>query len=262
LRVNGNREEVLTDRWSLRSRVRARETLFDRLSWFYTLCRERIFQDDTESIVQILASYGLVLNGARLIELGCGPGFYATRIAQRFRLLDVCGVDRSQKLVEHSRARARLRKLSNCRFERADVCALPFPHNSVDAAITSRLFMILENREAAMQEAFRVLKPGGLFFIAEPLSPSRAAAPLLTMRLLAALLRGFSQTDRGDYGEDIRLNVLPPPIFQKLLRLQSWARIVSWQTRHYQYAVCAKPGSAEDSGKGSASKVFVEDYSI
>jgi hypothetical protein len=57
------------------------EDLFDRLAWWYTECRERLLQDDTESIVQILASFGLKLNGARLLELGCGPGFYATRIA-------------------------------------------------------------------------------------------------------------------------------------------------------------------------------------
>jgi hypothetical protein len=37
------------------------EDLFDRLAWWYTVCRERLLQDDTESIVQILASFGLKL---------------------------------------------------------------------------------------------------------------------------------------------------------------------------------------------------------
>jgi hypothetical protein len=44
------------------------ENLIDRLAWWYTVCRERLLQDDTESIVQILASFGLKLRtyfGAR-----------------------------------------------------------------------------------------------------------------------------------------------------------------------------------------------------
>src|SRR5271166_2244826 len=149
------------------------EDLFDRLAWWYTVCRERLLQDDTESIVQILASFGLKLNGARLLELGCGPGFYATRIAQRFRLLNIVGIDRSAKLVEHSKARSRLLKLSNCQFRRGDVRAIPFGSASAQAVITSRLFRILDNREAVMTEVYRVLAPGGLLFIAEPLSQGR-----------------------------------------------------------------------------------------
>jgi hypothetical protein len=69
------------------------ETAFDHLSWVYTLCRERLFQDDTEEIIQILVSFGLNLNGACLVDLVCGPGFYSSRVAKRFRLLNVIGVD-------------------------------------------------------------------------------------------------------------------------------------------------------------------------
>ena len=100
------------------------ETLFDRVAWFYAICREWFFRDDTEQIIQTLTTHGLRLNNSFLVELGCGPGFYATRIAQRLRLLNVLGIDVSRKLVAHSKARARLMNLSNCAFQVADARSL------------------------------------------------------------------------------------------------------------------------------------------
>jgi arsenite methyltransferase len=243
---------------------RASEDLFDPVAWWYTLCRERLFQDDTESIVQILVSFGLKLNGARLLELGCGPGYYAIRIAQRFRLLNVVGVDRSAKLVEHSEARRRLLKLGNCQFRIGDVRAIPWPSASAEAVITSRLFMILDDRQAVMAEVYRVLAPGGLLFIAEPLSQQRATIPLLVMRALAALMRLRGPAHPGDYGEGVQVRVMAPAEFSDLFRLHPWLRVVNWQTEHYQYSVCAKPDEKGEvsSKKSSVDNGAAEDFSI
>jgi arsenite methyltransferase len=232
-------ERQTPDRRTNRQR-QLNETAFDQLSWVYTLCRERLFQDDTEEIIQILVSFGLGLNGACLVELGCGPGFYSTRVAKRFRLLNVTGVDRSIRLVEHGRARARLLHLTNCDFLHCDVRALTLKSASVEAVITSRLFMMLDERETAMNEVYRVLRPGGLFFIAEPVSQRRAVVPVLIMRSLACLMRVAGRVKPGEYGENIQVKVLDPEGFGHLLGLHPWRRIVRWQTRHYQYAVCAK----------------------
>jgi hypothetical protein len=32
----------------------AKESVFDRFSWFYAFCRERLFRDDTEEIIASL----------------------------------------------------------------------------------------------------------------------------------------------------------------------------------------------------------------
>ncbi|HEX6565969.1 MAG TPA: class I SAM-dependent methyltransferase [Chthoniobacterales bacterium] len=230
------------------------EGLFDQLGWWYALCRERLLHDDTESIIQILVSFGLALNGACLLELGCGPGFYATRIAKHFRLLNVIGVDRSAKLVEHARARSRLLRLNNCQFFKGDVYALPCPTADAGAVIASRLFMILEDREAVMAEVYRVLAPGGLLFIAEPLSQQRAMIPLRIMRGLAVLMRPRRRADAGDYCEDVQVRVMKPVEFAGLLRTLPWRRIVSWQTKHYQYAVCAKSDRLNPTQPGEPSR--------
>ena len=83
-----------------------------------------------------------------MLELGCGPGFYARRLAARFERLRVTGIDRSLRHSYSGRAR-RARRLPNCSFEEGDVLALDRPNASVDGVVASRLFMILPERERA-----------------------------------------------------------------------------------------------------------------
>jgi arsenite methyltransferase len=223
-----------------KTQVTNQETLFDRVAWFYAICRERFLRDDTEQIIQTLTTQGLRLNNSFVVELGCGPGFYATRIAQRLRLLNVLGIDASRRLVAHSKARARLMNLSNSSFQVADVRSLPLADESVDAIITSRLFMILERKEDATEEIFRVLRPGGFFFIAEPLGPIRAKIPLAIMRSLGWLMSLTGKAKTSDDDNNVQVQVLTPSAFSNLIHLQPWERVVQWQSNYYQYAVCSR----------------------
>jgi ubiquinone/menaquinone biosynthesis C-methylase UbiE len=121
-----------------------------------------------------------------------------------------------------------------------DVRALAVETASIQAVITSRLFMMLDEREVAMEEAYRVLRPGGLLFVAEPRSQRRAMIPVLIMRALAQLMRSLGRVHPGEYGENIRIKVLETEGFDRLLQLHPWQRTVRWETKHYQYAVCTK----------------------
>jgi len=57
------------------------DSLFERIAWFYALCREYLFRDHTQEIVQSLFPVEPPRAGTRLLELGCGPGFYACRLS-------------------------------------------------------------------------------------------------------------------------------------------------------------------------------------
>jgi ubiquinone/menaquinone biosynthesis C-methylase UbiE len=134
----------------------------------------------------------------------------------------------------------RLMKLSNCTFQVADARDLPFVDGGVDAIITSRLFMMLDRKEDATGEIFRVLRPGGFFFIAEPLSAMRAKIPLAIMKSLGRLMWLSGKAKWSDYDNDIHVQVLTPEAFSRLVHSQPWERVVQWQSHHYQYAVCSK----------------------
>src|SRR6266850_1916552 len=75
------------------------DSLFERVAWLYAFCREHLFRDDTNRIIKALWQNKPPCSGLRVIELGCGPGFYSRRLAQRFPQINVTGVDRSLRQV-------------------------------------------------------------------------------------------------------------------------------------------------------------------
>ena len=215
------------------------ESLYERYPWLYAFCRDHLFRDDTEKISSGLWPAGIPYKGASLLEVGCGPGFYARRLAEHSRRLSVTGIDRSARQILRARSLAALRGLDNCGFETGDALALARPTGSVDGVVLSRLFIILLEREAALAEVHRVLKPGGRCFVAEPRSALRAAVPLRAMRLLAGLSDG-----RGGghpvYREPGAVSVLSPDEFRGLIGSQPWGGVRHWRDTWYQYAVCEK----------------------
>ncbi len=223
------------------------DPIFDRAWWVYSLCRERLFADHTDTIVTALAP---LLRGqtqshprVRLLEVGCGPGFYSRRLAARFPFVQATGVDTSERLLAHARLQAHRANLGNCSFLRADAgdlrTSLDLHAHQTDAAIASRLFLILSQRERVLSSIFEALRPGGIFFVAEPISALRTAIPLWLMRTLSRLDK-FANHSTAYAGAPVRCRVLSPVQFHALLTGQPWGKVKIWQDKRYQYALCEK----------------------
>src|SRR6476619_2475292 len=82
------------------------DSLFERFAWIYIFCREKVFRDDTGRIIRAFWPAGERPACSKVLELGCGPGFYARAFAQRFQGITVLGVDSSKELVKNARERA------------------------------------------------------------------------------------------------------------------------------------------------------------
>ena len=217
------------------------DSLFERVSWFYALCREYLFRDHTQEIATSLFSATGPITGTRLLELGCGPGFYACRLSQEYPNLRTTGVDLSESLIRRAKDRARARRLSNCSFQHADAHSLPYPSSSIDSIVVSRLFLIVPDKEGIVQEIFRVLKPGGRCFIAEPTSGFRTRLPLALMWLLARL----TTSPAGKYREPQQADVMSRPDFESLVHSQPWEDVELQYDGWYQYAVCQRGASSQ-----------------
>src|SRR5204862_1675159 len=126
------------------------DNLFGRAAWMYTFCREKVFRDDTGRIIRAFWPAGEPPASSKVLELGCGPGFYARTLASRFRQISVLGVDSSKELVKYARAKAMA--LHNCALEWGDVLNLPQPDNSFSQLVASRLFTILPEWERGVAE--------------------------------------------------------------------------------------------------------------
>ena len=217
------------------------ESLFERCSWFYALCREYLFRDHTPEIASSLFPAGGPEPGTHVLEVGCGPGFYSCRLADEYPQLQTTGIDLSDNLLLRAKRRASRRRLLNCEFRKGDAHALPASLSQVDAVVMSRLFLIVPDRAAVVREVFRVLRPGGRCFIAEPTSGFRTRIPLSCMWILSK----FPYTPAGGFREPHQAEVMSRPDFARLIGSQPWRSVKIEYDGWYQYAVCEKSGEVE-----------------
>ena len=214
----------------------SQDSLFERCHWLYALCREYLFRDHTREITSALFPSGDPADGTRILELGCGPGLYACRFAKDFPQVTTIGIDSSKRLIRHARTRAENLHLQNCNFLEGDAQALGELAQAVDAVIVSRLFLIVPNKEAVLAEIYRVLRPGGRCFIAEPTSGFVSRLPLSAMWLLARMTANPWKRFRGPQ----QVEVMRAPDFLKLVGGPDWASVDVLHDDCYQYAVCQK----------------------
>jgi len=211
------------------------DSLFEHFAWLYIFCRERLFRDDTNRMIEALWPNRKPDPGETVIELGCGPGFYSCGLAERFREISVLGIDRSPSQLSWAREKRTALGLNNCRFQSDNVLELSHPNASFDVLIASRLFTVLPNRRRAVAEMHRVLRSGGRCFIAEPRWAFWASIPLFTMWLLAGLTHF-----KNGYREPSRARVLSIREMNRLFATQPWRKIETWRDGRYQYALCEK----------------------
>lgn len=96
---------------------------------------------------------------AAVLDIGCGGGFLTNALAQSGHR--VSGVDLSQ---ESLRVAAKNDATGSVSYQVADAYALPFEDQSFDVVCALDLLEHVDLPEKVIQEASRVLRPGGRFF--------------------------------------------------------------------------------------------------
>ncbi|MDD3518001.1 MAG: class I SAM-dependent methyltransferase [Chromatiales bacterium] len=109
----------------------------------------------------------LPLDGARIIELGCGTAGHTRAIAESGRPAAIlaCEVD----TIQHEKNLA-LRDLPSVRFVHGGAEAIPAADASADVVMMFKSLhhVPMDLMDDAMREIRRVLRPGGLAYISEP----------------------------------------------------------------------------------------------
>ena len=113
------------------------------------------------------------IGSERVLDLGCGAGHAALRVALSVR--EVVAVDVTPEMVAVATDLAASRRVTNVRFEHADVTRLPFDDASFDAITSRQSAHHYGDLPRALSEAFRVLRPGGRFVIIDTVAPEEPA---------------------------------------------------------------------------------------
>lgn len=105
--------------------------------------------------------------GERVLDVACGTGLVSLPAARAVSPSGtVVGTDISAVMVEMASTRAGAAGLGNARFERADAEALGLEDGSFDVVFCALGLMYVPDPIRAMEEMFRVLRPGGRVIVA------------------------------------------------------------------------------------------------
>ena len=113
-------------------------------------------------------SLGAIDPGMAVIDIGCGAGvdtlFAALMVGPGGR---VVGIDITPEMVERAKANLKQVKLPNVSFHQASADQLDFPPEGFDVAISNGVLNLVANKERALAEIYKVLKPGGRLMLAD-----------------------------------------------------------------------------------------------
>lgn len=141
--------------------------------------------------------------GRTVVDVGAGTGYFAIPLARAVGPNGmVYAVDAQEKMLEWIAAKIDKAALTNIVLVHSEASATTLPASSCDLYLTANVWHELEDREAVLAEAKRVLKPTGRIAILDwrP-DVERVAGPPLDHRISSADVQkelrksGFSNTE-------------------------------------------------------------------
>jgi len=115
--------------------------------------------------------YALVARAAELapgqlvLDLACGPGIYARRLARAVPGGTVVGLDLSRPMLVYAARRSSQEAFDNVVWVRGDALDLPFQDAQFDVVNCAGAIHLFPDVPAVLDEVERVLKPGGCFTV-------------------------------------------------------------------------------------------------
>jgi SAM-dependent methyltransferase len=140
--------------------------------------------------LRVLPAHGLQ-DGARVLEVGCGPGFVTRLLVESHPRATVTGLDVDSTMLLH--AREHVLEPDRVAFVEASASATGLPDASFDVVLARFLFQHVPNAQDVLLELRRVLAPAGRLIVVDAdfaFSTLFEPEPAFTRELMDAVIQG------------------------------------------------------------------------
>jgi ubiquinone/menaquinone biosynthesis C-methylase UbiE len=152
-----------------------------------TFLREKTWKD---FLIQSFAQQ----NPKSILDIGAGTGTLSMMMSRKFPMAQIQALDGDTEILKIAAGKSTKGGYQNIQLKEGLSFQLPYSDNSFDAVTCSLMLHHLSNadKNRTMKEVFRVLKPSGIFAIADWGKPSNKLMRLLFYSV--QLLDGFETT--------------------------------------------------------------------
>nr|WP_042188136.1 methyltransferase domain-containing protein [Kibdelosporangium sp. MJ126-NF4] len=166
--------------------------------------------DAADRLTDLMTDRLRVARGDHVLDVGCGVGGPAVRIARRTGA-KVTGISNSGEQISRASAFAQSTGMGDVvEFRHADATRLPFPPDSFDAAIAVESIFHMPDRAVVLSQICQTLRPGGRLVLTDFVE--RAPIPAGNQPVVDRYLREFMMTLA-------RIDDYPPMLRRAGLRL-------------------------------------------